>query len=63
MKSLADLIAADPNIDPALREAIKPLVKVPCGFCPDGYVWNEDGPTDKECFNCRGKAYILVEAQ
>jgi len=32
-----------------------------CPDCPDGYVWTERGPTDKECPTCKGYAVVKVE--
>ena len=33
--------------------------RVACPDCPDGYIWNELGQTDKECPTCRGRAYVV----
>ncbi len=30
----------------------------PCPLCPDGSVWNSNGPTGRKCPACNGKAYI-----
>ena len=36
------------------------LIMVPCSDCPDGYMWTEQGPTEKECQTCGGTARVLV---
>lgn len=35
-------------------------IAVKCPDCPDGYVWNERGPTDKPCPTCGGEARVRV---
>jgi len=30
----------------------------PCLACPDGYVWNANGPTAKTCPVCKGHAAL-----
>ena len=30
----------------------------PCPACPDGGVWNEDGPTGATCKVCKGHAVV-----
>lgn len=33
----------------------------PCPACPDGYVWNNDGPTGKCCPVCGGHACLNLD--
>ena len=37
--------------DPDLR-------RVPCPECPDGQVWDKNGPTNEVCPRCLGEAFI-----
>lgn len=45
----------DKLIPDAPKERI-PLA--PCMSCPDGYVWNVNGPTGKACPVCKGYARL-----
>jgi hypothetical protein len=31
---------------------------IPCPCCPDGYVWNRNGPTSQTCPICGGTAEL-----
>lgn len=31
---------------------------IPCPACPDGYVWNSNGPTGATCPRCKGHAVV-----
>lgn len=31
---------------------------IPCSACPDGYVWNSNGPTSRPCPSCGGFAVV-----
>ena len=33
----------------------------PCHACPDGQVWNGDGPTGKTCEVCNGHAALNLD--
>ena len=33
----------------------------PCYNCPDGYVWNSNGPTSKCCPICAGHAMLNLD--
>ena len=33
----------------------------PCPSCPDGYVWDRNGPTRKTCPVCKGHGYLPNE--
>ena len=33
----------------------------PCPRCPDGYVWNSNGPTPKCCPVCNGHAALRAD--
>lgn len=47
----------------AARGEPKPIAKrATCPVCPDGYVWNESGPTDRACPTCGGTAFVYVPA-
>lgn len=37
--------------------------KHPCPDCPDGYVWNTNGQTNKECPTCKGNAFIWKQLE
>lgn len=32
-----------------------------CPSCPDGYVWDANGPTAKTCPTCGGKAIVNLD--
>lgn len=38
------------------------LVRKLCPDCPDGQVWNAQGPTGEICETCGGSAFVWVEA-
>ena len=33
----------------------------PCPDCPDGQVWNNDGPTGRACKTCKGFATLNLD--
>lgn len=35
------------------------MKRIQCPECPDGQVWNNKGPTNETCPNCRGEAFIF----
>ena len=35
---------------------------MPCPACPDGYVWDSNGPTCKPCPVCKGHAAVGYRA-
>ena len=35
----------------------------PCPACPDGGVWNNDGPTGKICPICKGHAVVNLNGE
>ena len=36
---------------------------MPCPACPDGYVWNANGPTGKCCPKCNGHAVVHLDGR
>ena len=34
-----------------------------CPDCPDGQVWNKNGPTNEICPTCKGTAFIWVNVE
>lgn len=42
----------------AFVESASEVKMMQCPDCPDGYVWNANGPTSKECKTCKGTAMV-----
>lgn len=36
---------------------------MPCPACPDGYVWDANGPTAKCCQKCNGHAVVHLDGR
>ena len=34
--------------------------RMPCPACPDGAVWNSEGPTSATCPVCKGHAVVML---
>jgi hypothetical protein len=46
------------NGEDPVKDGEKWVVAVPCPACPDGQVWNSEGPTGRRCPVCKGRAVL-----